>query len=110
MRVIWVSVDRGGIRRWTKMLEYETQRVRYQVTPEDRVWLGWRLMYYAAHVVLFLTIIYRAGPNLFLFHSMSSPTPGDYAKFTRTYVPLIAAIKAYQRDYGALPADDYELP
>jgi hypothetical protein len=45
-----------------------------------------------------------------LFHSSFSPSLTDYARQTDRFVPTIAAIKAYNRDFGKLPAVAYELP
>ena len=92
------------------MLDYEIPKRHYHPTAEDRSWLVRRLIYYAAHVLFLLAIVYRVGPNLFLFHSPLSPAPADYITFARDYVPMIAALKAYQRDSGALPHSSDELP
>ena len=92
-------------------LDYRTpRRPRYQRTPQDWAWLRRRLLYYLAHVALFFAIISRLGPNLFLFKSPFSPSPAYYVRLTQPFVPMIAAIKAYQRDHGQLPSDSDSLP
>ncbi|MGA2443077.1 MAG: hypothetical protein ABSH08_19155 [Tepidisphaeraceae bacterium] len=91
------------------MLEYDARRPRYRPTPEDRVWLLYRLGWYGFQLLLLLAIVYRIGPNLFLFHSPFSPRPEDFVSYTNEYVPIIAAIKAYNRDFGKLPFDS-DLP
>ena len=92
------------------MLDYEAKPRRYQSTPEDRCWLLRRLSYYLALLVVLVLIVVRPGPNLFLFHSLFSPTPAYYAAIAQErYTTTIAAIKAYQLDHGALPEDTYAL-
>jgi hypothetical protein len=90
--------------------DYQTHKPQYHATDEDRAWLVRRLAYYALHPLLLLIIVYRIGPNLVLFHSMLSPGPADYVSYARQYAPMIAGIKAYQRDNGKLPADSDEVP
>jgi len=91
-------------------LEYEHRKPRYLPTAEDRAWQIRRVAYYLGQVIVFFLIVYRAGPNLWLFHSPSSPPPSHYAELTKPYVPMIAAIKAYQRDRGRLPPHSELLP
>ncbi len=92
------------------MLDYEARKRHYSPTPEDRRWLLYRLGWYGLQLLLFLAIVYRIGPNFFLFHSPFSPDPEDFVALTRNYVPIIAEIKAYRRDFGKLPMDSYDLP
>jgi hypothetical protein len=92
------------------MLDDGARKPHYRPTPEDRVWLRYRLGWYGFQLLLYLAIVYRIGPNLVLFHSPFSPGPEDYVAFTNDYVPIIAAIKAYSRDFGQLPMDSLELP
>jgi hypothetical protein len=92
------------------MLEYEARIRNYHITAEDQAWLVRRLAYYASQVVVFLLVALRIGPNLILFHSPLSPGPADYVQFTKDDVPMIAAIKAYKRDFGTLPAGSWNLP
>ncbi len=75
------------------MLEHDARKPHYRPTPEDRVWLLYRLGWYGFQFLLFLAIVYRIGPNLVLFHSPVSPGPEDFVTFTNDYVPMIAAIK-----------------
>jgi hypothetical protein len=88
----------------------QDDRPPYRFTPEDRAWRWRRLGYYGLHLLLLLAIVYRIGPNLVLYHSPLSPRPGDYLRYTQPYVPIIAAIKAYNRDFGKLPEGDFDLP
>lgn len=92
------------------MLDYEAARERYEPTPEDRAWQRKRFAWYGFQVFLFFAIVYRIGPNLILFHSPFSPGPKDFVPLTSQYVPIIAAIKAYHRDYGTLPFESVDLP
>lgn len=85
------------------MLDYQAPRPKYKESPEEVSWRLRRLVYYGAHLLLFALIIYRVGPNLFLFNSPFSPTPADYALVTAEYAPTVAALKAYQKDHGELP-------
>jgi hypothetical protein len=85
------------------MLEHEPHKPHYRPTPEDRVWRLYRLGWCGFQLLLFLAIVYRIGPNLFLFHTPFSPGPADFVSSTNQYVPIIAAIKAYNRDFGKLP-------
>ena len=50
------------------------------------------------------------GPNLILFHAPWGPSPAEYAHISQQYAQLIAGIKAYRRDFGALPFSSYEMP
>lgn len=76
---------------------------------------GWwlrRMAYYAAIVVLFLTIGFYVGPNEFLFRRVLYPyhSISDYIpEITTDCVPLVRAVKEYQRDYGKLPDDPYQV-
>jgi len=92
------------------MLDYEADKNRYESTAEDRAWQARRFAWYTFQALLFLAIVYRAGPNLILFHSPFSPRPQDFVPLTNQYVPIVAAIKAYQRDFGKLPFDSTDLP
>ena len=92
------------------MIEDETRKWHYHPTREDRAWLLRRFGWYGFQLLLFLSIIYRIGPNLVLFHSPFSPSPEDFVPYTEDFVPTIAAIKAYNRDFGKLPLDAMELP
>jgi hypothetical protein len=92
------------------MLDYQARKVRYQLTAEDREWRRKRMGWYGLQILLFLVIVYRIGPNLILFHSPFSPAPKDFVPFTSQYVQMIAAIKAYNRDFGQLPLTSMDLP
>lgn len=79
---------------------------------ELRRWWFRRLGYYAAMFVLFLTIGFYVGPNEFLFHRVLYPyhSVSDYMPEIMTdCVPLVRAVKEYQRDYGRLPEDLYQV-
>lgn len=91
-------------------IDYANAKRKYEPTREDLKWDDRRFAYYFVHVLLFALIVYRIGPNMFLFHSPFSPPPAHYAALAKQYEPLIAAIKAYQRDFGKLPSDSYSLP
>lgn len=92
------------------MLDYESPKPRYLPTPEDGAWRLRRLGYYGSQLLLFFVIVCRLGPNLILFHSPFSPGPAGYVRYTKDYIPIIAAIKAYNRDWGQLPLDSNDLP
>lgn len=92
------------------MLDYEGRIVGYEETRQDVVWRVRRIGYYFGQALLFFVIVYRVGPNLFLFGSPFSPRPGDFAAIAQTrYAPVVAAIKAYQRDRGELPSTTHQL-
>jgi hypothetical protein len=84
--------------------------LNYKPTPEDLAWRLYRTGWWGFQLLLFLTIAWRIGPNLLLFHSPFSPGPEDYVPYTKQYAPIIAAIKAYDRDFGKLPDDSWGLP
>lgn len=92
------------------MLDYQAEKPRYQPTRKDSVWRLYRLAYYELHLLVFLVVGFKVGPNLFLFHRPFSPGLAGYVRYTDTYVPIIAAIKAYNRDCGNLPLSSFELP
>ena len=85
------------------------RQTSYRPTAEDRSWFCRRLAWYGFQCLLFVSIVYRVGPNFVLFHSPFSPGPQYYVQFTHDYTSMIAAIKAYKRDFGELPIDS-ELP
>lgn len=83
--------------------------------PRQSQLRGWwlrRLAYYAAIFVLFLTIGLYVGPNEFLFGRVLYPyhSAADYIpEITSQCVPLVRAVKQYQRDYGKLPDELYQV-
>jgi len=91
-------------------LEYQPAKPQYHPTSEDRTWRVYRFGYYGLQLLPLSIISFWIGPNLVLFHSPLSPGPADYAQLTNDYIPMIAAIKAYRRDFGQLPASSYGLP
>jgi hypothetical protein len=92
------------------MIDYQARKVPYNLTPEDRAWRRRRLGWYCFQLFLFFAIVYRIGPNLFLFHSPFSPGPRDFVAEADKYAPMIAAIKAYNRDFETWPGSSWELP
>lgn len=97
--------------RWWRGLWF----VDVLLLPRQSGLRGWwlrRLVYYAALVVLFLTISFYVGPNEFLFRRVLYPyhSISDYIpEITTDCVPLVRAVKEYQRDYGKLPDDLYQV-
>ncbi len=92
------------------MLEYEPTPQLYQPTAADRGWRWRRIAYYLCQAGIFLAIALEFGPNVIMFHQVLRPGDAYYSAMTTEFVPLIAAIKAYQRDFGSLPGDAYTLP
>lgn len=91
------------------MIQSETGRPRYATTAEDSAWFFRRLGYYLAHALVFFVIVKWIGPDLIIYCQFSS-SPDYYAKLSQPYMPMIAAIKAYQRDHRELPETTFDMP
>jgi hypothetical protein len=78
--------------------------VRPPPDPEARRWLYRRLAYYAALLGLFALIAFYVGPNIILFRKLTWLSPADFVSTAEERcVPIVGAIKEYERDHGRLP-------
>jgi hypothetical protein len=63
-----------------------------------------RYLYYTALVVFFTPIALYFGPNLINFHKFTGLSPADFVPEVQSRgVPVVQAIKRYQRDRGEFP-------
>ena len=87
------------------------KRVRRPETPEERAARHKRGLYrLGLFIFVFAPIAFYFGPHEILFHKLGRPTPGDFdAEVQSDCVPVVRAMKEYQRDYGSLPDDGNEL-
>lgn len=75
-----------------------------------RRWQVWRACYYAALAGLFGLIALYVGPNYILFGKPTWLTPADFVpEAERECVPVVRAVKEYQRDHGRLPESGRDL-
>jgi hypothetical protein len=73
-------------------------------------WFYRQLAYSLVLAVFFWLIAFQFGANYFFFGKMSDPTPADFVAEVEQYcVPVVRAMKEYQRDHGRLPNDMNEL-
>jgi hypothetical protein len=85
-------------------IEYASPRPRYKPTRQDRIWLLRRIGYCLGQLALFLVLSFWVGPYLVLLIRYGGDTPERFAAVAQArYAGIVAAIKAYQRDEGALP-------
>ena len=79
--------------------------------PETR-WRYRRYWYYLAQVGLFAIVGFWAVPNIILFGDVAGPRPAEFAAVANQhrYTGIVAAVKAYQRDFGTLPWSVVQLP
>jgi len=79
-------------------------RPKFQETPEGRRWRYRRILYRVALLPFFACIAFYFGPNEINFGKLTSLTPDDFIPTVqKDFVPVIRAIKEYQRDHGSLP-------
>ena len=73
-------------------------------------WRRRRLAYNAGLGALFVAVASYVGPNLILFGQPTWITPAWFVPVVeRACVPVVRAMKEYQRDHGRLPARGEEL-
>ncbi len=73
-------------------------------------WLYLQLAYYLALAGVFVAIAFYLGPNYYLVGRFSSVTPADFVgEVQQEGVPVVRAMKEFQRDHGRLPQDANEL-
>jgi len=73
-------------------------------------WFYYQLGYYLALGLLFWVIAFELGVNYFRFGKLARQTPADYVADVRQYcLPVVRAMKEFQRDHGRLPNDMDEL-
>jgi hypothetical protein len=73
-------------------------------------WRRRRIAYYCGLGVLFAAIAFYAGPNLILFGKLTWLAPADFVPTARERcLPIVRAMKEYQRDRGVLPQSVEQL-
>ena len=76
----------------------------------ERQWKQRRSAYYLALGVLFCAVAFYFGPNRMMFGKWTWITPADFTeRAQRDGVPLIRAIKRYERDTGHRPTEIEQL-
>ena len=76
----------------------------------ERQWKQRRIAYYVVLAVLFCAVAFYLGPNRMLFGKWTWITPADFVKRAqRDGVPLVRAMKLYERDTGHLPNEIEQL-
>lgn len=82
----------------------------FPATPELRKWWARRQGYRVMLLAVFVMIAWYVGPNEINFRK---PTPLNAADFVPVVesqcVPVVRAMKQYQRDHGKLPGDTDDL-
>jgi hypothetical protein len=72
--------------------------------PELRTWWAKRLSLRLALLLLFSAIAFYFGPNEVNFGKLTRPSPADFVQDVETRcVPVVRAMKEYQRDHGQWP-------
>lgn len=73
-------------------------------------WFYRQLAYYLLLALLFSAIAFAWGPNIIQFGKLTQPTPADFKEHVENYcVPVVRAMKEFERDNGRLPNDAHEL-
>jgi hypothetical protein len=73
-------------------------------------WFYYQLGYLFFLVLLFWVIGWQLGPNLFNFGKLTRPTPAEFVEqVEKDCVPIVRAMKEFERDRGRLPNDMREL-
>jgi hypothetical protein len=73
-------------------------------------WRLWRWCYYAGLGALFAGVGFYVGPNYIMFGKLTWLSPADFVPTVqRECLPVVQAMKAYQRDHGRLPDRPEEL-
>src|SRR5947209_4349819 len=80
-------------------------------TPfEATQWRQRRRAFFAVRCVLFAAIAFWFGPNLIMFGKLTWLSPADFVPAVqRDCVPVVRAMKAYERDHGHRPEELEEL-
>jgi hypothetical protein len=80
--------------------------------PRDE-WVRWRRRrraYYAALAGYFAAAAFYFGPNLIMFGKLTRLAPADFIPVVQERcVPVVRAMKQYQRDHGRLPTRERDL-
>jgi hypothetical protein len=80
---------------------------------DDRYLKRWRrrrAAYYGVLAVVFAAVAFFVGPNLLLFGKPTGLTPADFVPTVEERcVPIVRAMKEFQRDHGRLPDRGAEL-
>lgn len=75
-----------------------------------RRWRRRRMVYYAGLGAFFAAVALYVGPNLMLFGKPTWITPADFVPVVEEQcVPIVRAMKEYQRDHGRLPERGEDL-
>jgi len=95
-------------------LDYRTPPQRRRIKPpedeQEQRWRGWRIAYRVWLFAACASVAFYFGPNWIKFHKLTNLSPYDYVPFVKAYgIPVVRAIKQYQRDTGRLPRDVDEL-
>ncbi len=80
------------------------RRIRVPEDAEAKRWRYGRLLFRVALVALGAEFAFDLGPNWFTFGQLTRPTPAYFVEIAETQgVPVVRAMKEYQRDTGRLP-------
>jgi hypothetical protein len=84
----------------TRQSAIERFRTKWDVFPADR-WCRRRWAYRLSLVGLFVLIAFYIGPTRIIFGRWTRLAPADFVPVVRDQcVPIVRAIKVYQRDHG----------
>jgi hypothetical protein len=57
---------------------------------------------------LFTAVAFYFGPNWIMFDQLTRLGAADFVAETRRFVPVVRAVKAFQRDHGRLPYGEFK--
>ena len=88
---------------------YDLKRTRFDLNLFD-AWCRRRWLLRLGLGVWFVAIAFYFGPNRILFDKWTWITPADFVPTVRDRcVPVVRAMKAYQRKHGHLPTSNEEV-
>ena len=90
--------------------DYQSRRPTLLIVPpltiEEYRWRLKRILLRVAIALLLSPLAFYFGPNLLNFGKLTSLAPADFVPTANTYcVPVVIAIKQYQRDHRSMPTD-----
>jgi len=86
------------------------EKLKYLEDAEARAWRYRRVLFRVGLFVLFAPFTLYFGPNLIKFGKLTYLSPADFVPYVQNSgVPIVRAIKEYQRDTGHFPNQIHDL-
>jgi hypothetical protein len=102
-----VSVPRRRYQQWRGF--WFIDLLSAPTDPQLHKWWARRAFYYISVMILFGIIAFYVGPNELNFGQLRSPTAADFVPDVEVCIPVVRAMKEFQRDHGRWASDEREL-